>query len=93
MALPGRLVPVLRLALGTLSAIALIASVLFGWLFYEFYLRLLPLFENGSHYDPVTETVYHDSGFVSGLFMAGCLLVAAVPAIASRRMKIAGRIR
>jgi hypothetical protein len=60
-------------------------------LFYSFYLKWLPLFEDGRYFDPASGVVYHDTGFVFGIFLAASLLVAIAAALGARLLKNATR--
>jgi hypothetical protein len=80
----------LRLLSGGLTLIALAAFVLFllfGWLFYEFYLKWIYLFEDGRYFDPRTETVHHDSSFIWGILSLASLLISIVFRLAARKMR------
>ena len=87
MDLPRPFISVLRIAFGTISVLAILASIGFGWLFYRFYLKWIPLFEEGRYFDPGSGVVYHDTGFVFSLFMAASLLVGIVAASGARVLK------
>jgi hypothetical protein len=52
-------------------------GLLSGWLFYEFYLKWISVFENGRYFDPGSGVVYHDSSFILGL-LSLCLLLVSV---------------
>lgn len=69
--------------IGLLSALLKIISLfmfglclLFGWLFYEFYLKWLSVFENGRYFDPETGVVYHDSNSILGVLSLSLLLIS-----------------
>lgn len=68
---------------GLLSAVLKIISLfmfglclLFGWLFYVFYLKWLSVFENGRYFDPETGVVFHDSNFICGVLSLFWLLIS-----------------
>jgi hypothetical protein len=48
------------------SSVALVVSVLSGWLFYQLYFKWRSLFEEGRYFDPEESVVYHDSSFCLG---------------------------
>ena len=69
----------------SLSAFTL--CILFGWMFYEFYFKWRPVFEEGRYFDPESGVVYHDSGIVFGALSFAALLISTVLWL------IAGKIR
>lgn len=60
----------LSTALKIISVITFGASLFFGWMFYQLYLKWVFLFEDGRYFDPVEDVVYHDTNFVSGSNLA-----------------------
>ena len=81
----------LRGGLKIISLFTLGLCLLFGWLFYAFYLKWLSVFEDGRYFDPETGVVYHDTNFISGILSLSLLLISiALWLLAS---KIKGAVR
>jgi hypothetical protein len=69
----------MRIVSVLLAACALGFAALFGWAFYERYWRWRDCFnELGRCYDPASQTVMTDAGFVWGLMAAVALGLALV---------------
>ena len=81
----------LRAALKIISLFTFGASLLFGWLFYVFYLKWIFRFENGRYFDPVEGVVYEEDSFISGivflfLFLFSVVLWLLASKIRSKRL-------
>jgi ABC-type antimicrobial peptide transport system permease subunit len=70
-----------------LSLVAFVFFLLCGWLFYAFYFKWLPVFEDGRYFDPESGVVFHDSSFVWGLFSVAALLISVAAWLLARKMK------
>ncbi|HEX5703401.1 MAG TPA: hypothetical protein VFX97_09410 [Pyrinomonadaceae bacterium] len=68
----------LSAALRIISVITFGASLFFGWVFYQLYLKWVFRFEDGRYFDPVEGVVYHDSNFVSGIISLFLFLLSVV---------------
>jgi hypothetical protein len=68
----------LSTALKIISVITFGGSLVFGWLFYVFYLKWVFLFENGRYFDPVEEVVYEDDSLVLGIISLFLFLFSVV---------------
>jgi hypothetical protein len=67
----------MRIVCSLIAACALCCALLFGWAFYERYWRWRDCFnELGRCYDPGSQTVMTDAGFVWGLMAAVAFGVA-----------------
>ncbi|MBD0372400.1 MAG: hypothetical protein ICV60_16270 [Pyrinomonadaceae bacterium] len=83
-----------RLLSGGLKIISLLTfglCLLSGWLFYEFYLKWLPVFEDGRYFDSETGVVYHDTGSVWGILSLSLLLISIVLWLLASKIKGARR--
>jgi hypothetical protein len=79
-----------RLLSGGLKIISLFTfglCLLSGWLFYEFYLKWLSLFENGRYFDPQEGVVYDESSSILGILSLSLLLVSALLWALATRIK------
>ena len=70
-----------------ISLFMLSLCLLTGWLFYVFYLKWFSVFENGRHFDPVEEVVYHDTSFIWGVISTFLLLVSIVLWLLATKIK------
>jgi hypothetical protein len=77
----------LRITLVAISLTSAIATIAFGVLFYNFYLRWIGLFEDGRYFDPASGVVYHDTGSVHGILMLLSLTVSVAAALCSRKLR------
>ena len=76
----------IRIVCFLLAACALSFAALSGWAFYAFYWRWRDCFnELGRCYDPVSQTVMTDAGFVWGLMAVVALGLALVLWMLGRR--------
>jgi hypothetical protein len=76
----------MRIVCSLLTAGALGFAAFFGWAFYEFYWRWRDCFnELGRCFDPATDTVMTDEGFVWGLMAVVALGLALVLWMLARR--------
>ena len=79
-----------RLAIAALKIISLLTfggSLFFGWLFYNFYLKWVFVFENGRYFDPVEEVVYEDTSSVLGIISLFLILISVVLWLLARKLK------
>ena len=68
-----------RLLSGALRLVSLLAFALClvcGWLFYEFYLKWVSVFEDGRYFDPEEGVVYEDTSFVWVVLSLVALLIS-----------------
>lgn len=77
----------LRATLKIISLFAFGASLLFGWLFYNLYLKWIFRFENGRYFDPVEEVVYEEDSFISGIVSFFLFLFSVVLWLLASRIK------
>ena len=80
-------VRVLRSLLRLISLIAFALCLLFGWLCYGSYFKWLSVFEDGRYFDPETGVVYHESGFVWGIFSLAALLISITFWLIARKIR------
>lgn len=80
-------VRILSAALRIISLFTFGGSLLFGWLFYVFYLKWVFLFENGRYFDPVDEVVYEDDSLILGIIFLFLLLISVVLWLVASRIK------
>ena len=62
-------------------------SLLFGWLFYVFYLKWVFRFENGRYFDPVEEVVYEDDSLIWGILSLFLILISVVLWLLASKIK------
>lgn len=77
----------LRAALKIISVFTFGVSLLFGWLFYNLYLKWIFRFENGRYFDPVEEVVYEEDSFISGIVSFFLFLFSVVLWLLASRIK------
>ena len=79
-----------RLLSGVLRLISLLTfalCLLAGWMFYIFYLKWLPVFEDWRYFDPEEGVVYHDTSFVWGVLSLAALLISIALWLVARKIK------
>jgi hypothetical protein len=76
-----------------ISLMAIGFCLLSIWLFYEFYVKWLSVFEDGRYFDPATGVVFHDTSFVWGVFSLASLLTSATLWLISGKIKVRSRGR
>jgi hypothetical protein len=79
-----------RVLHGVLKIISLFTfglCLLSVWMFYEFYLKWLPMFENGRYFDPREEVVYHDTSSIWGILSLSLLLISIVLWLVASKIK------
>lgn len=87
-------VKTVRLLGGGLKIISLFtfgSCLLSGWLFYVMYLKWLPVFEDGRHFDSETGVVYHDTGSVWGILSLSLLLSSLILWLLASKLRGARR--
>jgi hypothetical protein len=82
----------LRGVLKIISLFTFGVCLFFGWLFYELYLKWLPVFEDGRYFDPVEEVVYHDTNFISGILSLSLLLISIILWLVASKIKDERRV-
>ena len=74
-------------ALKTISVVTLSASLIFGWIFYQLYLKWVFRFENGRYFDPVEDVVYEEDSLVLGVIALFLLLFSIALWLIGSRIK------
>lgn len=77
----------LRVGLKIISLFTFGLCLLFGWMFYVFYLKWLPVFENGRYFDPLEEVVYHDTSSILGIISLALLLISIILWLVASKIK------
>jgi hypothetical protein len=78
---------VLRGALKTISIFIFGLCLVFGWMFYEFYLKWITVFEDGRYFDPHEGVVYHDTSSILGIISLALLLISVVIWLLASKIK------